>query len=311
MNRVGAGGHGESIWLAWFQAATIREFARINESWKEQLLDPVWKIRANRLVDAVEQHGWDGAWYMRAFDDQGRPWGAAESEECQIDSIAQSWAVMAGGGCPDRARIAISSALERLVQPDDQIVRLLDPPFDKTPREPGYIKAYPPGIRENGGQYSHAAAWLGIACAMLRDGANAKAVFDRINPIRQSSTEELARQYAIEPYVVAGDICAGNEQPGRGGWSWYTGAAAWTWQLGVEHILGIRLEAGRIALSPCLPPDWSGFSAMLRGNGNIEIVVSRGDRSMFSVDGSETHIQPVNFPGYGRCLKVEMTIPVT
>lgn len=311
LNKVGAAGQGESVWLAWFQAATIREFARINETWKEQLLEPVWKIRATRLIDAVEQHGWDGAWYVRAFDDQGRPWGATESEECQIDSIAQSWAVLSGGGCADRARIAIDSALQRLVQPDDQIVRLLDPPFDKTPRDPGYIKAYPPGVRENGGQYSHAAAWLGIACAMLRDGANAKVVFDRINPIRQSSTQELARKYAIEPYVVAGDICAGDEQPGRGGWSWYTGAAAWTWQLGVEYILGIKLEAGRIALSPCLPPDWSGFSAMLRGDGDIEIVVRRGDRATFSVDGTETIVQTVDFPGQGRCLKVEMTIPVS
>ncbi|RVQ69590.1 cellobiose phosphorylase [Croceicoccus ponticola] len=307
MNRVGAGGRGESVWLAWFLAATIRDFAAMSEATGRTDFGPRWLPRRDQLIAAVERHGWDGEWYMRAFDDQSRPWGSRTNDECRIDALVQSWAVIAGGN-KTRAKQAIASAFDRLVKDGDSLARLLDPPFNRTARDPGYIKAYPPGIRENGGQYSHAAAWLGIACAMLGDGAKAKEVFDRINPIRHSDSREKAATYAIEPYAVAGDISGGDEHLGRGGWSWYTGAAGWAWRLGAEHILGIRQQAGRIAIDPCLPPDWPAYSATLRGDGTIEIAVSRGDAAQCKVDGQSGDALSVAFPGKGRTTRVEITV---
>ena len=311
MNRVGAGGRGESVWLAWFMAATIRDFATMCTLAGRDHFAALWLPRADLLVAAVERDGWDGEWYVRAFDDQGRAWGSKDSGECRIDSLAQSWSVIAGGGDKDRARSALDSAFAYLVRPNDEIVRLLDPPFDTTPRDPGYIRAYPPGIRENGGQYSHAAAWLGIAAAMRRDGARAKEVFDRINPIRHAGTVEDARRYAIEPYVIAGDIGGGTDHLRRGGWSWYTGAAAWTWRLATEHILGLRLEQGEIILAPCLPPDWEGFSATIRGRGSIEVSVQRGSVAGITLDGTFTAASRIAFPGEGQTRMVELTLAET
>lgn len=308
MNRIGTGGRGESVWLAWFMAATIRDFARMCDLAGRRDFSGLWQPRADALVAAIEQSGWDGEWYIRAFDDQARAWGSATSTECRIDSLAQSWAVIAGGGDPERARQAMDSAFAHLVRPEESIVRLLDPPFDATPRDPGYIKAYPPGIRENGGQYSHAAAWLGIASAMAGDGARAKEVFDRINPIRHATTPEAARHYAIEPYVVAGDISGNDDHPGRGGWNWYTGAAAWTWRLACEHILGLHLEQGRVVLAPCLPPDWPGYTARLRGRGTIEVRVSRGGEPRLTIDAVPMDMQPIEFPGEGLTRVVELVV---
>jgi len=308
MNRIGKGGKGESVWLAWFLTATIREFAGIADRAGQIDFGRRWMGRAELLLKAIEEHAWDGAWYVRAFDDMGDPWGSRSSGECQIDSLAQSWAVIAGGGDPERAGIALDSAFERLVRADDGIVRLLDPPFSETPRDPGYIKAYPPGIRENGGQYSHAAAWLGIASAIRGDGKRAKSVFDRLNPILHSFDEEEAERYLIEPYVMAADI--GGEAPylGRGGWSWYTGAAAWSWRLAVEYILGIRLVDGKIVLTPCLPPEWESFKATIRGNGTIELALERGPRNALNVDGKAATHGPIVFPGEGQIRKVEVTL---
>ena len=313
MNRVGIGKKGESVWLGWFLSATIRSFALMAEGAARPDFGTRWLPRADRLTAAIDRHAWDGNWYMRAFDDLGQPWGSRSSSECKIDSLAQSWAVIAGGGDPERAGRALDAAYEHLVRPDDYIVRLLDPPFANTPRDPGYIKAYPPGIRENGGQYSHAAAWLGIAAALQGDGARAKAVFDRINPIPHARNETEARRYLIEPYVVAGDI--GGEAPytGRGGWSWYTGAAAWTWRLAVEHILGITLTEGRVTLAPCLPPEWPGFSAVLRreGAGTIEITVARHEILGMRIDGIGSAPTSFAFPGEGRVRKIHLMHTMT
>lgn len=186
-------------------------------------------------------------------------------EECRIDSLAQSLAIIAGGADHARAKVALDSAFTELVRADDNIVRLLDPPFSDTPRDPGYIKAAPPGIGENGGQYSHAAACLGIAAAMVGDGDRAKLVFDRLNPVRHAASKEDIERYLIEPYVVAGDMGGTDPHCGRGEWSWYTGGASCTWRLAVEYILGVRFVDGRIALSPCLPAGWAGFSVTMRG----------------------------------------------
>ncbi|MBW7945522.1 MAG: cellobiose phosphorylase, partial [Sphingomonadaceae bacterium] len=315
MNRVGAHGRGESVWMGWFLTATVGGFTRLCDRLDRPDLADLWKARATALVEAVERAGWDGDWYLRAFDDDGRPWGSAANDECRIDSIAQSWSVLSGAADPDRAARAMASAREHLVREGDALVRLLDPPFDRTPRDPGYIKAYPPGIRENGGQYTHAAAWLGMAFARLGNGDGAKALFDRINPINRAATREDALRYRLEPYVVAGDVAGEPPHVGRGGWSWYTGAAGWTWRLGVEEILGIRLVEGRVRIAPCLPAVWPGFEAILRKpTGALRIIVDTPDgavsgRAEITLDGAPWNEDCVPFPEDGSMREVRVRLP--
>ncbi|WP_114965120.1 GH36-type glycosyl hydrolase domain-containing protein [Alkalilacustris brevis] len=314
MDRVGAKGRGQSVWLGWFLIATIRGFLDLCPAAGRDDLTTLWRERLDTLSRTVEAAGWDGAWYMRARDDEGRPWGSAKNSECRIDSISQSWAVLSGAGDEGHARRAMDAAASHLMRDDDTIVRLLDPPFEATPRDPGYIRAYPPGIRENGGQYSHAAAWLGIALAELGDGARALAVFDRLNPVRQASTPEAARRYMTEPYVMAADIGGVAPHLGRGGWSWYTGAAGWGWRLVVEHILGLRLRGGALVIRPCLPPDWDGFTARLvRGGGAIEVICEKpsglaGGSLAFTVDGQAASSESVTFPESGKTRTVHLRI---
>ncbi len=276
MDRIGDEGRGQSIWLAWFLIATIDGFVKLCPHAGRDDLVERWLARRADLRTAIEASGWDGAWYLRAIDDEGRAWGSAQNDECRIDLISQAWAVMTGAGDPDRARQAIGSAARLLMRDDDDIVRLLNPAFNATPRDPGYIKAYPPGIRENGGQYTHAAIWLGMAFARLGDASRAKQVFDRINPAVRAASPAGAARLLTEPYAVVADI--GGEPPhlGRGGWSWYTGASSWAWRLGVEFLLGIRLRKGALAIEPCLPPEWPGCSARIkRPGGSIHIVMER------------------------------------
>jgi cyclic beta-1,2-glucan synthetase len=260
------------------------------------------------LGAAVEASGWDGAWYLRAIDDEGLPWGSDANGECRIDSIAQSWAVICGAADPARARRAMTEARRHLMRQDDRLSRLLWPPFDATPRDPGYIKAYPPGVRENGGQYSHAGAWLGVAFAGLGDGAAAKEAFDRLNPILHTATRAEAEGYLAEPYAMAADIAGAAPHVGRGGWTWYTGAAGWAWRLAVEHILGLKLEGGALRLAPCLPDGWEGFEARLeREGGVITVRVERGTAGL-EVDGSAwPQDRPIPFPAAGATFDVVMT----
>lgn len=307
MNRIGSAGQGESVWLAWFMADTIRSFAAVGPQAARELFARMWLPRADQLIAAAEEHAWDGEWYIRAFDDFGRPWGSHENDECRIDAIAQAWAVLAGAN-GERTRTAIDSAFAHLVRPTDTIVRLLDPPFSQSARDPGYIMAYPPGIRENGGQYSHGAAWLGIACAMLGDGARAKEIFDRLNPAKHTGAPDELALYGTEPYAMAADISGGTEHLGRGGWTWYTGAAGWSYRLATEHILGIRLEAGKIRLAPCLPPDWDGYTATLRGRGTIALQVHRTGSKGFSVNDVPCQPKALDFPGIGREVRVRLEL---
>jgi len=278
LDRVGRQGRGESVWLGWFAMAAIQAFVELALQLGREEVAARWTARAEALRQAIEEAGWDGGWYLRAFDDDGRPWGSAENDECRIDSITQSWAVLSGAAAPERARAAVEAAGRELVREDDRLVRLLWPPFASTPRDPGYIKAYPPGIRENGGQYTHATAWLGLALARLGDGAGAARIFALANPVGRTSSRTEAELYRGEPYVVAADIAGVAPQLGRGGWTWYTGSAGWTWQLGVEGILGLRFEKGSLRVDPCLPPDWGWFEATVRGSaGSLEIRVEDPD----------------------------------
>lgn len=275
MDRVGGRGNGESIWLGWFAIATIRGFVLLCDRRGETALADHWRRRRTEIEAAIEASGWDGEWYRRAIDDDGRFWGSKESEECCIDSIAQSWAVLSGSAPEPRARAAVRAAEAALVDSEHDLVRLLTPPFDATLREPGYIKSYPPGVRENGGQYSHAAAWLGLALAGLGDADGAWRIFRAMNPIEHARDAEAAARFRVEPYVLAADVAGAEPLTGRGGWTWYTGAAAWMWRLGIEGLLGIHRVEGGVRIAPRLPSDWehAEVSLQMPGSGVIEIEI--------------------------------------
>jgi cyclic beta-1,2-glucan synthetase len=278
MNRVGAKGLGESVWLGWFLVATMKRFATLCECMNDGAQAAQWRTRASSLQEAIERSAWDGAWYVRAFHDDGSLVGSAAERECRIDSIAQSWAVLSGCGDEGRARAALGSAEKRLVSETDRLVLLLAPPFDHTPHDPGYIRAYPPGVRENGGQYTHAATWLAWAHSALGDGDGAERLFRLLNPVLRTRTPQESERYRIEPYVLAGDIYSTAPHVGRGGWSWYTGAAAWLWRLGVEAILGLHKEQGQLRIDPCIPASWTEFEAWVHlGTHTVHVIVENPD----------------------------------
>lgn len=264
MNRVGAEGRGESIWLAWFLCTTLRQFAPVATQRGESERARTWSDHAERLQAAVEREAWDGAWYRRAYFDDGTPLGASGNAECRIDSIAQSWALISGAGEPARARRAMESVGEHLVKPGDSMVLLFAPPFDRSSLEPGYIKGYLPGVRENGAQYTQAAVWCVIAHALQGDGERAAELFEMLNPINHSSTRAGIHRYKAEPFVIAADVYSEPPHTGRGGWSWYTGAAGWMYRAGVEFILGFKLRGQEIVIDPCIPEHWRGFRIRYR-----------------------------------------------
>jgi len=274
MNRVGAGGKGESVWLAWFLVDTLVKFAGIAEARGDVATSARSRDRAEALRAAVEGHAWDGDWYLRAFDDDGTPLGSARNPECQIDSIAQSWAVISGAAERGRGRRAMESVWERLVRTRDRLICLLDPPFDDGRVDPGYIKGYPPGIRENGAQYTHAAVWVAQAAASLGLGGQAHDLFRLLNPIGHAEDPDGVVRYKVEPYVVAGDIYSRPPHVGRGGWSWYTGSAGWLYRVGLESLLGFRRAGNVLSVEPCIPPGWSGYELTYRyGSTTYRIVV--------------------------------------
>jgi len=256
MNRVGHDGKGESVWLAWFLYATLLRFAPVAEARGDQIRVTRWLQHAEKLKAATEKHAWDGAWYRRAYFDDGTPLGSASNAECRIDSIAQSWSVISGAGETGRSQRAMESVDQYLIRPGDDLILLFTPPFDKTPLDPGYIKGYLPGVRENGGQYTHAAVWCLIAYSMMGKGSQAHDLFKMINPANRTSTRTGMAAYKVEPYAVAADIYAESPHVRRGGWTWYTGAAGWLYRAGVEFILGLQVKADKLSLDPCLPPEW-------------------------------------------------------
>ncbi|MDF3019655.1 MAG: glycosyl transferase [Steroidobacteraceae bacterium] len=264
MNRVGEHGRGESVWLGWFLHATLNSFAPLAQARGELALATTWLGEASKLRAALETHAWDGEWYRRGFFDDGTPLGSAASDECRIDAIAQSWSVISGAAQPQRAEKAMESLETHLLRRDPPLAVLFTPPFDRSMQEPGYVKAYPKGIRENGGQYTHAAVWTSIAFAMQGKAERAMEVFNMLNPIKRAPTRADVQRYKVEPYVVAADVYSEAPHAGRGGWTWYTGSAGWLYRAGLEWILGFRLRDGRLTLSPCVPPDWDGFSIQFR-----------------------------------------------
>jgi cyclic beta-1,2-glucan synthetase len=269
MSRVGVEGRGESVWLAWFLAATLRRFAAHVRGRGDRATAADFERRAADYAAAAERHGWDGAWYRRAYFDDGTPLGSASSDECQIDAIAQSWSVISGAGDPARQRAAMRAFETRLVREDARVLLLLAPPFDKTPHDPGYIKGYLPGVRENGAQYTHAALWSVLATALLGDGDRAFALFQMLNPLTHAGTPAGVATYKVEPYVVAADVYTAEGQLGRGGWTWYTGSASWMYRVALETLLGFTKRGDTLSFAPVLPHAWPECELEYRHGGTL------------------------------------------
>jgi cyclic beta-1,2-glucan synthetase len=316
MNRVGVEGRGESVWLAWFLHMNLWEFARYAEGRGERERATRWRTRVHEIKAAVEIAGWDGDWYRRAFYDDGTPLGSAADAECRIDAIAQSWAVISGAASPERARRAMAAVEEYLVRRGDGLVLLFTPPFDKTPRDPGYIKGYLPGTRENGGQYTHAALWSLIGFAALGDGDKAGELFTILNPINHASTRAGVYRYKVEPYVVAGDVYAERPHIGRGGWSWYTGSAGWMYRAGVEWLLGFRLRGTKLHLDPVIPRSWPSFEIVFRYHSSRYTLQVENPRGVcrgvvkVTIDGEETAEREIPLADDGREHRIEVVLGV-
>ncbi|HJU64613.1 MAG TPA: hypothetical protein VJ596_03000, partial [Gemmatimonadaceae bacterium] len=269
MNRVGIEGRGESVWLAWFLVTTLRAFAELAEARGDHHVSSMFRDRAAAYAAAVEAHGWDGEWYRRAYFDDGTPLGSATSDECRIDAIAQSWSVISGSAIPERQRRAMRSAERHLVREDARLLLLLTPPFDRTPHDPGYIKGYLPGVRENGAQYTHAALWTVLATTITGHGDRAFQLYQMLNPLSHARTREEAEVYKVEPYAIAADVYNAPGHVGRGGWTWYTGSASWMYRVGLESILGFRKIGQTLELHPSVPGDWREYTIVYRYGASV------------------------------------------
>ena len=278
MNRVGWLGKGESVWLTWFIVACLTEMIPNAEKRGDTARASSWSAAGSTLKAAVERHGWDGEWYRRGYFDDGTPLGTKAAEECRIDAIAQSWSVISKAGDKKRSSQAMSSVQKYLHDEQAKVALLFAPPFNHTPLDPGYIKGYPPGVRENGGQYTHATAWSIIALAELGDGDGAWKLLSMINPINLSATRTASNRYKLEPYVMAADVYSQPPHTGRGGWSWYTGSAGWIYRAALEYILGVRKEGDSLVVAPCIPRSWPGFKVSYRfRKTTYEIAVANPD----------------------------------
>ena len=264
MNSVGDEGRGESVWLVWLLVATIDAYTRFAEARGDETRVNRWREHAASLRTTVETAGWDGQWYRRGYYDDGTPLGSAQSQECRIDAIAQSWSAMAGASDRPHVARAMQSLREHLLLEDEALALLFTPPFDDGPTEPGYIKGYPPGVRENGGQYTHGAIWSIFAFAVLAQGDQAGALFSILNPIGHADSPEKVDRYRVEPYVACADVYSVAPHVGRGGWTWYTGSGGWLYRAGLEAILGFRLQGKTLHMAPCIPAAWPGFSLVYR-----------------------------------------------
>uniref|UniRef100_UPI002B26A872 GH36-type glycosyl hydrolase domain-containing protein n=1 Tax=Immundisolibacter sp. TaxID=1934948 RepID=UPI002B26A872 len=323
MNLVGMQGRGESVWLGFFLCAVLRQFAELARGHGDTAFADFCLAQAQQLRHNIDAHAWDGAWYRRAWFDDGTPLGSASSAECQIDSISQSWSVLSQVGptgatglvSSPRSLLAMESVDQRLVRRDSQLVQLLDPPFDKSAVDPGYIRGYVPGVRENGGQYTHGAIWAAMAFAALGDRQRAWELLTMINPANHARSPDAIATYKVEPYVVAADVYAVAPHIGRGGWSWYTGSAGWMYRLIMESLLGLRLEADQLHLAPCLPADWQAFKLHYRYRETVyhvavtqEVVcdAARAEAMHMTVDGVECPDQTINLVDDRRDHAVEI-----
>lgn len=264
MNTVGNKGKGESVWLGWFLYSTLIKFLPLCKIMKDDEAYERYSSFSKQILEGIEKNAWDGEWYIRAYSDNGTPLGSSKNSECKIDSLAQSWAIISHGGDKKRSEKAMESLDKYLVKRDNSMILLFTPPFDSGELQPGYIKGYVPGVRENGGQYTHAAIWVVYAYALMGDGNKAVELFNMLNPINHSRTPLEAKKYKAEPYVMAADVYAIEPHTGRGGWTWYTGSASWMYKVGIESILGFQKLGDKILINPCIPMDWKEYSMIYK-----------------------------------------------
>ena len=264
LDKVGEKGEGESVWLGFFLYAVLTRFGKLAKERGDENFAQTCLEEAEKLKASIDRHGWDGQWYRRAYFDDGKPLGSSENDECRIDSISQSWSLLSGAGDPRRARTAMESLKRFLVRREDGIILLLDPPFNKSGSNPGYIKGYLPGVRENGSQYTHAAVWTVMALAEMGEAQEAWELFKMINPVSHGSTPEAMQIYKTEPYVVAADVYSVPPLAGRGGWTWYTGSAGWMYRLIVETLMGLHLHGNVLQFQPHIPSRWDSFKVHYR-----------------------------------------------
>ncbi|MEO8546565.1 MAG: cyclic beta 1-2 glucan synthetase, partial [Burkholderiaceae bacterium] len=313
MNLVGAEGRGESVWMAFFLYDVLSRFAPLARARGDTAFAECCEHEAEGLRQRTEASAWDGDWYRRAWFDDGSVLGSAANTECRIDSIAQSWSVLSGAAPSDRARAAMASLDKHLVHRDTRLVQLLDPPFDTSKPSPGYIQGYLPGVRENGGQYTHAATWAAMAFAALGDTKRAWTLFDLLNPVSHAVNAEDVAIYQVEPYVVAGDVYANAAHAGRGGWTWYTGSAGWMLRLIVESLLGLQRHGSRLCIRPLLPPHWKDFDVQYRfGTAQYNITCCRanaGGAPGVVHDGVKTEGDMINLVDDGRVHAVVVNLP--
>ncbi len=311
MNLVGVAGRGESIWLGWFLSTVLESFAQLmDDRGAEMSMTSKWRRQAESLKAALEHSGWDGDWYLRAYFDNGTPLGSHMNEEARIDSLPQSWAVISGAADPARARRAMESAEANLVRERDKMVLLFTPPFDHSEPNPGYIMGYPPGLRENGGQYTHGSLWMAMAWARMGEGQKAARLLQMMNPIELNRNPTDVARYGGEPYVVAADVSSAKGRIGRSGWTWYTGSAAWMYRIWIEEVLGFRLRGDHFTVEPSLPAEWPGFELTYRRGATVyEITVSRDDGSgaALEIDGQAADFIPVE--DTGRTHRVTVRLP--
>jgi cellobiose phosphorylase len=312
LDKVGEEGKGESVWMAFFLYKILVLFAETAGLKNDSTFAAECKRAAQRLKENIATHAWDGQWYKRAWFDDGTPLGSSANEECKIDSIAQSWSVLSGAGDPQRVHSAMESAYKKLVQKDVGIIKLLDPPFDKSDPNPGYIKGYVPGVRENGGQYTHAAVWMIIAFAELGNNKRVWELLSMINPINRGGTPESAASYKVEPYVLAADVYAGAQHAGRGGWTWYTGSAGWMYRLITESFLGLQQQGNKLKFAPCIPEEWDTYKVHYRYKSTFyHITVTQKNRAgemIVIVDGSEQADKMITLSDDGVGHNVQITI---
>jgi cellobiose phosphorylase len=316
MNRVGIGGKGESVWLGFFLYSVLTQFGELAVQRGDGEFATRCANEASRLRDALEDVAWDGGWYRRAWFDDGSPLGTSGNAECRIDSIAQSWAVLSGAAPPERARLAMHAVDQILVHRDSALIQLLDPPFDHSDPNPGYIQGYVRGVRENGGQYTHAAVWVAMAFAALGDGNRAWELCQLINPINHARSPDAIERYKAEPYVMAGDVYSLAPHVGRGGWTWYTGSAGWMLQLILESILGVTRRGAQLCLAPCVPAHWKSFHVRYRfGSTHYDIAVSMNAASHAKpelvVDGVDVPGSAIGMVDDGKQHAVEFRAPRT
>ena len=286
MDKVGEHGKGESVWLGFFLYDILLKFARIAELRNDNAFAETCRKDAEKIRGNIEANAWDGNWYRRAYFDDGTPLGSASNVDCQIDSLSQSWSILSGAGDPERSRQGMEAVDQRLVRREYGLIQLLDPPFDKSDLNPGYIRGYVPGVRENGGQYTHAAIWTAMAFAKMGDRKRAFELLRMINPLNHAKDEQELLLYKVEPYVVAADVYGVPPHTGRGGWTWYTGSSGWMYRLIVESILGLKLEIDKLSFEPCLPEEWDGFKMQYRFRATVYMIeVSLSDKNSVILDG--------------------------